>query len=144
MAAPPRLRLAVASRPEEIERVHTALDELLQQLSLDDRARDRIDLAVREAVANAIIHGNRERTDGTVWMTAEVTHDSLTITIDDEGDGFDVAQLEDPRRPERLLLPHGRGLWLMRALVDEVVVDRRAEGGTSVMLRARLTDSGQD
>lgn len=135
---PPPLHLAVASRREEIERVQAALDELLRQLALDDEARHRIDLAVREAMANAIVHGNRERVDKRVRISAEVTDDALLIRIDDEGDGFDFARVEDPRAPDRRLLPHGRGLWLMRSFVDELHVERCPEGGTSVILRARL------
>src|SRR5262245_26684079 len=101
----------------------------MQRLAIVDERRWRVDLAVREAVANAIVHGNREDPTTTVRISAEVRDGELVIRIEDEGDGFDPATLADPRRLDRRLLPGGRGVLLMRELVRDVSFERGPRGG---------------
>lgn len=122
----------------------------------------RVSVALEEALLNAIIHGNlevssklreeegdaferqiRERRQlepfarRRVRIDCEVTRDEARYQITDEGPGFDVARLPDPRDPDRLLLASGRGVLMMRAFMDEVHYNDR---GNVVTLVKRRTD----
>ena len=140
--APASIHLVIASRRQDAELVQEALDPFMRRVGMDDEARWRLDLAVREAVANAIVHGNREDPGKPVRIAAEVCDGELVVQIEDEGAGFDPAWLADPRLADRRLAPTGRGVLLMRELVDEArFAASGASGGMTVTLRARLRGS---
>ncbi len=80
-----------------------------------------VPVALTEALSNAILYGNRERRDRHVHVRAEVDRDRLVVEVSDEGAGFDLETAEiDPTSPENLLREDGRGLFLMRRLMDSV------------------------
>ena len=99
-----------------------------------DKAHD-VDLAVREAVTNAVIHGSREDPEKEVHISVscDVSGDVL-VTVRDTGDGFDPTAVADPGSGRGLYRPNGRGLFLINELMDEV---RFAHGGTEVRMRKR-------
>jgi len=134
--------LAIGSRFENIELVQLVLKDSLDQLGLDDDNRHWIDVAVREAVANAIKHGNLQ--DPAKQVHVDLTlegheGDWLVIRVQDEGKGFDPADLEDPLAPENLLKPNGRGIFYMKSFMDDIQYGLRPGGGTMVTMRKRLT-----
>ena len=95
-----------------------------------------IELALREALGNAIIHGNREDRTKFVYVTCRCQTDGeVIISVRDEGQGFDPLTTPDPTDPGKRLLPYGRGIHVMRALMDEV---RFAENGKVVQMRKML------
>jgi len=95
-----------------------------------------VEIAVREALANAVIHGNYEKADKHVDVICRCGMDGeVLITVRDEGQGFDYRSVPDPTEPERLLLTSGRGLYLMRTLMDEVLFE---ENGTVLRMRKRI------
>ena len=97
---------------------------------------DQIESAVREALANAVIHGNQENPKKHVHVSCRCSMDGeVLITVRDEGEGFDIRAVADPTVPQRLLLPEGRGLHIMKALMDEVSFE---ENGTVVHMRKRM------
>lgn len=104
---------------------------------------EQISLAVHETTANAVIHGNKYSAKKKVFVTISASEDKLTITIGDQGAGFDPQSLPDPLAPEGLLRESGRGLYLARALMDEHRVQSREGGGTQITLIKHLqrTDS---
>lgn len=130
--------LAIGSRFENIELVQLVLKDSLNRLGLDDDNRHWIDVAVREAVANAIKHGNLQDPGKQVQVDLSVEGDSLVIRVQDEGVGFDPADLEDPLAPENLLKPNGRGIFYMKSFMDDIQYGVRPGGGTVVTLRKRL------
>lgn len=137
--------LAIGSRFENIELVQLVLKDSLDQLGLDDDNRHWIDVAVREAVANAIKHGNLEDPAKQVHvdLTLEGNEgDWLVIRVQDEGRGFDPSDLEDPLAPENLLKPNGRGIFYMKSFMDDIQYGLRPGGGTVVTLRKRLARHG--
>ena len=80
-----------------------------------------VPVALTEALSNAILRGNGDDAAKHVWVRAEVSEVSLVLEVEDEGDGFDLeACTEDPTTPENLLREDGRGLFLMRSLMDRV------------------------
>jgi serine/threonine-protein kinase RsbW len=79
-----------------------------------------IRLALEEAVVNAHKHGNRCDRDKHIMVSYEVTPQRLVIRVRDEGGGFDPQIIPDPTAPDRISLPNGRGIMLMRAYLDDV------------------------
>lgn len=132
------LDLAIPSRLEAMGAVQAQLDAALRRLGLDDDARHRIGLATHEAVVNAIVHGNRRDPGRPVEVQLACDGEDLIIRVADRGDGFDPAGVADPLLPENLARPGGRGLLLMRALMDEVGHGPGLSGGTVATLRRRL------
>lgn len=135
---PPSVHLAIESRLENIDLVQVVVEESLQRLELDQEAAQFVGLAVREAVANAIRHGNQEDPQKRVEIDFRVEAGEVVIAVQDEGEGFDPTQVPDPLAEENLLRPNGRGLLFMRNFMDSIECSARPEGGTVVTLRKRL------
>ena len=94
-----------------------------------------IEMALREALANAIVHGNQEDPHKAVYVACRCTPDGeVSITVQDEGQGFDSDAVPDPTTPENRLVKHGRGIYLMKTLMDEV---RFEKGGAIVYMRKK-------
>ena len=130
--------LTIGSRFENIELVQAVLSDALSAYEMDDESRHWVDLAVREAVANAIKHGNRLEPDKRVEIDLELTEAELVVRVRDEGEGFDPGTLSDPLAPENRLRPNGRGIFYMQKFMDEIDYDFQPGRGTEVTLRKRL------
>ena len=99
----------------------------------------KISMAVRETIVNAVVHGNRYSAHKKVHLQVAKAQDGMTVTVADEGNGFDLASLPDPLAEENLLHQSGRGILLIRAFVDEFVMRRLSPVGTEVKLVKHLT-----
>ena len=133
------LHLTIGSRFENIELVQAVVDDALREGGAAEDARHWIGLALREAVANAIKHGNRQDPDKQVEIQASFEPESVEIRIDDEGGGFDPEDVVDPLAPENRLRASGRGIFYMRKFMDEVEFETGPSGGTRLRLRKRLS-----
>ncbi len=133
------MTLSLESRFESIEVAERALGDLLAEVGLGDDEEYWILTALREAIANAIRHGHREHPDESVRVDFRVESDQISITVLDQGDGFDPSVIPDPREAENILKPCGRGIFYMRRFMDEVVFHREQGGGTMVTMSRRLT-----
>jgi serine/threonine-protein kinase RsbW len=91
--------------------------------------------AVREAVINAVVHGNCLDSAKHVTLALESTPARLTVTVTDEGPGWDPATAPDPLAPENLLKDSGRGIFLIRAFMDQVRFSVLAPGGKVTMTK---------
>jgi len=137
-----QLNLTVSSRFENIELVQAAIDEAVAGRGADDDVRHWIGLAVREAVANAIKHGNRLDPAKRVEVAVEVDDGTVVIRVTDEGEGFEPEEVRDPLAPENRMRTNGRGIFYMRRFMDEVSYDFGPGGGTIVTLRKRISADG--
>jgi serine/threonine-protein kinase RsbW len=127
--------LTIGSRFENIELVQLILKGSLDRLGLDEDNRHWIDVAVREAVANAIKHGNREDPAKQVVVDLTLEDDTVVIRVEDEGIGFDPAHLEDPLAPgEPAQAERARDLLHERASWTTSSTARGPGGGTLVTL----------
>lgn len=88
-------------------------------------------LALWEALANAVIHGNRGREGGRIWLRYGIEPERLWARVRDEGEGFDSSRLPDPRESANLMSESGRGILMIRSLCDEVEWSR---GGREIRL----------
>ena len=93
-----------------------------------------IETALREALANAVRHGNHLQPERKVHVDLSVDSGAVTIRVDDEGEGFDPSQIPDPTVPENLLRPSGRGIFYMQQFMSRVQFSRAPGGGTSVLM----------
>ena len=130
--------MAMGSSYENIELVQIVVSESLARLELGEKDSGGIALAVREAVANAIKHGNRADPSKQVEVEVAVGDTEVEIKVTDQGSGFDPRKVKDPLAPENLMRPNGRGLFFMHNFMDEIDYTFLAEGGTRVTLRKRL------
>jgi serine/threonine-protein kinase RsbW len=128
---------------ESVEEVEAAADQLAVEAGLDEDQRFHIAMAVREASINAVLHGNEYDPARQIEVTLENTGKDLKISIADEGKGFDPEKVPDPLKAENLLRGTGRGIFLIRSLMDEVHF-RQLHPGTELTLVKHLTpDAGK-
>jgi len=139
-----QLYLTIGSRFENIELVQMAVDEILREQGAAEEIRHWIGLALREAVANAIKHGNRQDPERPVEVELEAVADRVEIRVADRGEGFDPEAVPDPLAPENRFRSDGRGIFYMRKFMDDVHYSFRPDGGTMVTMRRRLAESDGD
>jgi serine/threonine-protein kinase RsbW len=98
----------------------------------------RIGMSVREGVINAFHYGNQERPDKKIHLTIDLTADKMIIHVLDEGAGFILSDVPDPLAEENLLSTSGRGIFLMRAFMDEFDVISGRTGGAEIVMSKKL------
>jgi serine/threonine-protein kinase RsbW len=116
-----------------VEAIEGKAEEFARRAGFDEDTACQIAMISREAAANAVLHGNRKDPNKKVRAKFSVTSDTLTIQVADEGAGFNPGDVPDPLSPEGLLKPSGRGIFLMRAIMDEVNF-RQLSPGTEITL----------
>ncbi len=128
------VKLRIGSRREFLDSVHTLSEQLIEGVGFAPDDSYWMVTAVREAVTNAVIHGNKERPGTGVDVSFELHPDSIRIIVVDEGEGFDPETLPDPVSEEHLLDTSGRGVFLMKQLMDEVSYTFPESGGTTLSM----------
>jgi serine/threonine-protein kinase RsbW len=130
--------LALPSRIESINAAATAAADFLNRVGAGDEIAFAVDMAVREAVTNAVIHGNKQDETKAVGVKFINSPGALEIIVKDQGEGFDPSGVADPTDPQNLLKTSGRGILFMRTFMDEVEWLEHDEGGTVVRMTKRL------
>src|SRR5262244_1355681 len=102
----------------------------------------RIGMSVREGVINAFHYGNQEKPEKKIYLAVDLTVDKMIIHVLDEGKGFNLADVPDPLAEENLLSTSGRGIFLMRAFMDEFEVVPARTGGAEIVMSKRLPSPG--
>ena len=135
----PRVILEVSSAVEVLKLIDQVSEQFGQMAGLDDDAVFSFGIAVREATVNAMKHGNagdrRKRVHIEFGVRNEDGQPCVHVCVRDEGVGFDPACLPDPLASENMCGTSGRGIFLMRAFMDDVTVHRAANGGTEIAMR---------
>jgi serine/threonine-protein kinase RsbW len=136
------VRLDFDSTFEMLDLVQVVSDHIARLAGLDEEARHWVNVAVRESVINAIKHGNRNDSGKRVHveftpLEAAAASPGVSIRVRDEGPGFDPETVPDPLAPENLLKGSGRGIFLIRSFMDEMVLQRAAEGGMEMVMVKR-------
>ncbi len=108
------------SKIENISIIERLVVELTQQNQIHSEIYGNMLVSMVEAVNNAIIHGNKLDESKSVKVEYELNDNLFTFSVKDDGDGFDFKNLPDPTAPENLEKPHGRGIFLISHLVDEL------------------------
>jgi serine/threonine-protein kinase RsbW len=125
---------SLESRIESVEKAAGEAAMFARQSGFSEDALHSIDMAVREAVANAVKHGNKLDETKQVEIAFRDSADGFELVIRDFGTGFAVEEVPDPTNPENLLKADGRGILFMRAFMDKVEWFNHAEGGMIVKM----------
>jgi serine/threonine-protein kinase RsbW len=127
-------RLVLPSHIEAVAEAAAAATNFIQVCGLAEDIAFAIETAVREAVTNAVVHGNKEDGAKQVELVLNCLETRVVIEVKDQGEGFDPNVVPDPTAAENILKTSGRGIFLMRTFMDEVQWSRRAKGGMSVRM----------
>jgi serine/threonine-protein kinase RsbW len=114
--------------PSAISLMHSILDYLMkrvEKVGVINPENSNLFIALDEAFVNAVKHGNKFDCQKTVKVTAEVSTKEARFTVEDEGEGFDVGSIPDPRNPENLFKTSGRGVLFIYNIMDEVRYNER-------------------
>ena len=125
---------SLASNLASVDIAEESVMQRAERVGFDEDARMDLGLAVREAMVNAVVHGNKYNADKKVELSIQASMDSLRVVILDQGAGFEVKAVPDPLSDKNLLKTSGRGLLMMQTYVDELSVKRGAKGGTEVVM----------
>jgi serine/threonine-protein kinase RsbW len=128
-----RVSLTLASSLDSVNKMEQTAEDYAQRAGFDEDAVPNIAMAVREAAVNAVVHGNSYHPDKHITASFETTPESMIIRIADQGPGLDPDTVPDPLAPENILRGSGRGIFLIRAFMDEVNF-RQLHPGTELTL----------
>ena len=129
------IALSIDSKIELVEMVELVARRVSAKMGFDEDDSTWIELAIREAVVNGILHGNQYSADKRVDVQFLIEPEAMAIYIRDHGQGFDPTFLADPLAVENLLKPSNRGIFLIRTLMDEVQYSAHPEGGCVVRMK---------
>jgi serine/threonine-protein kinase RsbW len=138
-----RQSFRLSSTMESVSEVEEAADHLATEAGLDEDQRFHIGMAVREAAINAVLHGNEYDPTRQIDVSLENTGKDLVFVIADQGSGFNPEKVPDPLASENLLRGTGRGIFLIRSLMDEVHF-RQLHPGTELTLIKHLAPTGKN
>jgi len=128
-----RVSLTLESSLNSVNKVEQTAENYAQSAGFDEDAVPNIAMAVREAAVNAVVHGNLYNPAKHITASFETTAESIVIRITDQGSGIDPDTIPDPLAPENILRGSGRGIFLIRAFMDEVNF-RQLHPGTELTL----------
>ncbi len=121
---------------ESVEKVETTAEAYAREAGFDEDTASNIAMVAREAAVNAVLHGNKKDPAKHVTAIFELSDSELRMSIADEGPGLDPDKIPDPLAPENIMKGSGRGVFLMRAYMDEVHF-RQLTPGTEITLVKR-------
>lgn len=132
-----RISYKLESCLDSVDHVEKAAEEFARRIGATEDEIYRISMAVREAAANAVLHGNAYDPQKRITVSLEHSGSDLIIRIIDQGEGLDPQELPDPLAPENIMRGSGRGIFLIRSFMDEVAF-RNLHPGTELTLVKHL------
>jgi len=137
---PGQERRTYPSIPETVAEIDSFLDQRLRAAGFPDDMLADVAVSVSEVVNNAVVHGNGRNPDKQVLLDLEIKTDRVTISVQDQGNGFDPDALPDPVASENLMRDVGRGLFIVRAYMDEVHFQKVGGEGLRITLVKIMPD----
>lgn len=134
-------RMVIASDLRNVQRVEKVTEKIASYMNFSDEDKDSLAIAVTEIVGNAIVHGNKKNIDKKVTIDFEYKDDKIMVTVEDEGAGFNEKEIANPLEPENLLKESGRGIFIVRALMDKVDIIRGTTGTQVRLLKIKKQKS---
>ena len=139
MANIEEFEVTIPSTTVEGQKVQKRIIDLLEGSNFPPRCIFGVQLALEEAIVNAIKHGNRWDTSKQVRVVCKMSPQRIVIEISDEGPGFDPERVPDPTDAEHLECPGGRGIMLMRSYMSRVEYNQT---GNTVVMEKERSNSG--
>jgi serine/threonine-protein kinase RsbW len=134
MAQARKQELKLDSTLDSVDIAEDLVKRCAEEIGFPEDDVHQIGMAVRESVVNAVVHGNCYSSQKKVRLAVESEENRLVITVEDQGVGFDLEEVPDPLAAENLLRKSGRGLFLIRAFMDELRISRLAHEGMQVIM----------
>src|SRR5690349_833981 len=122
------------SKLDSVDEAEELVMQIAEKAGFQEDDLHKIAMSVRETMVNAVVHGNRYNAHKKVHVTVSNGPGRLEIKIADQGEGFELEAVPDPLAENNLLRNSGRGIFLMKAFMDEVEVKRGDLVGTEVAL----------
>ncbi len=122
--------LTIPSKLEKLIEVETFAEKISTASGLSKDQSNNIAIAITEAVGNAIVHGNQKNPKKKVIIRFRVWQKKITIEVKDEGKGFNPDKLLNPLKPENIMKESGRGIFILKSLMDSVSFDFSPKGST--------------
>ena len=132
-----RIEVSLETHFDSVDRAEEISLRAAQTCGFCEDDCQKICLAVREGIVNAIRYGNEERRDKKIFLSFAFADDKMVVRILDQGRGFDLSDIPDPLAEENLLKTSGRGIFLMRTFMDEFAVLRPSSGGAELVMAKR-------
>lgn len=128
-----RVSFTLDSSLDSVNKVELTAEQTAQRAGFDEDTATHVAMAVREAAVNAVLHGNAYDPNKHITASFETTSDALIIRVADQGPGLNPDSIPDPLAPENILRGSGRGIFLIKAFMDEVHF-RQLHPGTELTL----------
>jgi len=128
------IHLTLFSDIKYLEVVQSVSDSFSRLAGLEGEDAYWVGLSIREAVTNAILHGNKDDSSVPVKLSFKQVRDKLIVTVKDQGEGVDESRIPDPLNPDNLLKPGGRGIFLVKSFMDNVFFNTPEEGGNELVM----------
>jgi serine/threonine-protein kinase RsbW len=128
------LHLELGSSLDSADAAELIVQRLAEQYGFSAEQVEHLGMAARESMVNAIVHGNGYSSEKHVRFSVVVGPDKITVTVRDEGSGFNPTEVPDPLSRENILRGSGRGLLLIRAFVDQVEIHPAEPSGTELVM----------
>ena len=129
-----KFRMSMHSNPKLIHRVENFLQKVNKRAHLDEIQFNKALVSLTEAVNNAILHGNKSDPRKKVYIACELSMEKLILTVKDSGKGFNPEKLRNPLDESNLFRESGRGIFLMRTLMDKVQYHFSKDGSEVEMI----------
>ena len=140
-AKPKRIEVTLETQLDSVDLAESIAMRVAGSLGFGEEDIHKIGMSVREGVINAYNYGNLQDHRKKIFLTVELGGSQMTVRVLDQGKGFDLTCVPDPLNEENLLRTSGRGLFLMRAFMDEFEVRRGPGGGAEIVLIKNFPDA---
>lgn len=139
-----RIEVTLETLLESVDLAESIVMRVAEASGFEEDDVHKIGMAVREGVINAYNYGNQHERHKKIHLTVELQPDYMVVHVIDQGKGFELTEVPDPLAEENLLRTSGRGIFLMRAFMDDLSVRQRPEGGAELIMVKKLPNTGSD
>jgi serine/threonine-protein kinase RsbW len=139
-----RIQVTLESLLESVDLAESITMRVAEAAGFGEDELHKMGMAVREGVINAYNYGNQQDRRKKILMTLELDPDKMVVKVLDEGKGFELTEVPDPLAEENLLRTSGRGLFLMKAFMDDFTVQSGPNGGAELVMVKRLPQPVSD
>lgn len=136
-----KFKASLPSKPEVITKIERLAEKAATLAGFNEEEQDSLAIAVTEIGNNAIVHGNKKNPKKKVFVDITVNGHEVRVSIRDQGSGFDPDSLSNPLDPENLLRESGRGVFIVRSLMDEVLYNISKRGTEVTIVKRKKTDA---
>lgn len=132
-----RIEVTLETVLESVDLAESISMRIAEAAGFDQEETHKIGMAIREGVINAYYYGNERDRTKKIRLTVELDPDKMVFHVIDQGKGFELKEVPDCLAEENLLRTSGRGLFLIRAFMDEFAVLRGPDGGADLVMTKR-------